>query len=77
MYKIALEVLAEEDEVEVSRQNEKIGQINKQIAEKKNQLDALRRSIYMGLIKDEAFILSEQELLEKTSIRTIGSVKGL
>ncbi len=65
LYKIALEVLAEEDEVEASRQNEKIGQINKQIAEKKNQLDALRCSIYMGLIKDEAFILSEQELLEK------------
>ena len=64
-YKIALEVLAEEDEIEVSRQNERIGQINKQISDKKNQLDSLRRSIYTGLITDEAFILSEQESLEK------------
>lgn len=64
-YKIALEALAEEDEIEVSRQNEKIGQINKQIADKKNQLDSLRRSAYRGLITDEAFILSEQESLEK------------
>ena len=57
--------LTEEDEIEVSRQNEKIGQINKQIADKKNQLDSLRRSAYRGLITDEAFILSEQESLEK------------
>lgn len=62
-YKLALEALAEEDEQEVSRQNEKITQINKAITLKKNQLDALRRSVYTGLITDNAFYLSEQQSL--------------
>lgn len=62
-YKIALEALAEEDEMEVSRQAEKLTNINKVIADKNNELNALRRSLYTGLITDNAFFLSEQELL--------------
>ena len=64
-YKLAIEALAEEDDMEVSHQNEKIAQINKRIAQKKNELDCLRRSVYTGIITDTAFFLSEQESLNK------------
>ena len=64
-FKLAVEALAEEDEIEVSKQNERIANYNKQIATKKNELDNLRRSVYKGLITDNAFFLSEQESLEK------------
>ena len=63
-YKIAIEALIEEDSKEVSQQNEKISQIDKQISDKKNELDALRRSVYKGLITDNAFFISEQVSLE-------------
>ncbi|MBQ3280156.1 recombinase family protein [Candidatus Saccharibacteria bacterium] len=64
-FKLAVEALAEEDEIEVSKQNERIANYNKQIATKKNELDNLRRSVYRGLITDNAFFLSEQKSLEK------------
>lgn len=64
-YKIAIEALAEEDEIEVSDQNEKIASINKRIAEKNNELNSLRRAVYKGLFDDTAFFLAEQESLRK------------
>ena len=60
-YKLAIKALEEEDEIEVAKQNEKIARYNKQISDKKNQLDSLRRSVYQGLITDQAFFISEQE----------------
>ena len=68
-YKLAVEAIIEEDSREVSKQNEKMDQINKQIADTKNKLDALRRSLYTGLITDEAFFLTEQETLENEITR--------
>ena len=62
-YRIAIEVLAEEDEIEVSEQNKKIAQINHQISKKKSDLDSLRRAVYTGVITDNAFFVSEQESL--------------
>lgn len=62
-YKIAIEALAEEDAIEVTKQNEKIAQINKAIAQKKSALDGLRRSVYTGIITDNVFFLSEQKSL--------------
>lgn len=60
-YELAIRALEEEDEVEVADQNKKIAEYNKQISDKKNQLDSLRRSMYRGIITDQAFFLSEQE----------------
>lgn len=60
-YRIAIEALAEEDEVEVAKQDEKIANINKAIADKTNELNNLRRSLYKGLIDDNAFFLAEQD----------------
>lgn len=62
-YEIAIRALEEEDEVEVANQNSKIARYNKQISDKKNQLDNLRRAVYQGIITDQAFFLSEQESL--------------
>ena len=62
-YELAIRALEEEDEIEVADQNKKIASYNKQIADKKNQLDSLRRSMYRGIITDQAFFLSEQEAL--------------
>lgn len=45
----------------MSKQNEKITRYNKQISDKKNQLDSLRRSMYRGIITDQAFFFSEQD----------------
>lgn len=64
-FKLAIEALAEEDDIEVAKQNEEIANYNQQIAKKKNELDNLRRSVYKGLITDNAFFLSEQESLNK------------
>ena len=64
-YELAIQALEEEDEIEVSQQNEKIAKYNKQISDKKNQLDSLRRSMYRGLITDQAFFLSEQDSINK------------
>lgn len=69
-FRLAIEALAEEDEIEAAAQNEKITRYNKQISEKKNQLDSLRRSVYKGIITDTAFFLSEQESLEN-DIKTL------
>ena len=60
-YELAIQALEEEDEIEVAEQDKKIAKYNKQISDKKNQLDSLRRSVYRGLITDHAFFLSEQE----------------
>ena len=60
-YELAIRALEEEDEIEVADQNRKIAEYNKQISDKKNQLDSLRRSMYRGIITDQAFFLSEQE----------------
>ena len=68
-YKLAIEALAEEDAMEVTKQEEKIAAINKQIADKNNELTALRRSVYTGLITDNAFFLAEQEDLSKQIAR--------
>lgn len=65
LFQLAIEALAEEDEIEVSKQNEKIARYNQQIAKKKNELDSLRRSVYTGIITDTSFFLAEQESLEK------------
>ena len=62
-YELAIRALEEEDEIEVADQNRNIAEYNKQISDKKNQLDSLRRSMYQGLITDQAFYLSEQESL--------------
>lgn len=64
-YKLAIEALAEEDEAEISKQNEKLAAINKQIAEKTNELNSLRRALCKGLISDEAYFLSEQDAISK------------
>ena len=64
-FRLAVEALAEEDDVEVARQNEEIARYDKLITGKKNELDSLRRSVYRGIITDNAFFLSEQESLEK------------
>ena len=64
-FKLAVEALAEEDDMEVAQQNEKITRYNKQIADKKNALDGLRRAMYTGKITDEAFFKSEQWSLEE------------
>ncbi|MBR3414769.1 recombinase family protein [Candidatus Saccharibacteria bacterium] len=64
-YRIAIEALAEEDEAEIVEQNNKISSINKRIAEKNNELNGLRRSLYKGLITDNAFFLSEQENIKR------------
>ncbi len=68
-YKIAIEALAEEDEIEVAKQDEKIASINKRIADKTNELNNLRRSLYKGLITDNAFFLAKQEDIEKEIAR--------
>ena len=62
-YELAIRALEEEDDIEVADQNKKIASCNKQITDKKNQLDSLRRSMYRGIITDQAFFLSEQEAL--------------
>lgn len=64
-YRIAIEALAEEDEIEVAKQNEKIANINKRIADKTNELNNLRRAVYKGIIDDHAFFLIEQESIKK------------
>lgn len=64
-YRIAIEALAEEDEIEITKQNEKIASINKKITDKNNELNNLRRSLYKGLIDDNAFFLAEQEDIKK------------
>ena len=64
-FKLAIEALAEEDDIEVAKQNEKITSYNQQITKKKNELDNLRRSVYKGIITDNAFFLSEQESLNR------------
>ena len=64
-FQLAIEALAEEDEIEVSKQNENIARYDQQVAKKKNELDSLRRSVYTGVITDIAFFHSEQESLEK------------
>ena len=60
-YELAIKALEEEDEIEVAEQNKKIASYNKQISDKKGQLDSLRRSMYRGIISDQAFFLNEQE----------------
>ena len=72
-YEIAIKALIEEDTHEVSQQNEAISDVNKKITETKNQLDALRRSMYKGIITDQAFFLAEQESLEKEIERLEGA----
>lgn len=62
-YELAIRALEEEDEFEVANQNKKLAEYNKQISDKKNQLDSLRRSMYQGVITDQAFFLNEQESL--------------
>lgn len=64
-YRIAIEALAEEDEIEVAKQNEKIANINKRIADKTNELNNLRRAVYKGIIDDHAFFLVEQESIKE------------
>jgi len=68
-YNLAIEALIEEDSKEVLRQNEKVSQIDKLIADTNNKLNALRRSVYTGLITDNAFFLAEQETLESEILR--------
>lgn len=63
-YKIAIEALAEEDEIEIAKQDEKIASINKRIADKTNELNNLRRAVYKGIIDDHAFFLAEQKSIE-------------
>ena len=63
-YRIAIEALAEEDEIEVAEQDGKMAEINKRIIDKTNELNNLRRSLYKGLITDNAFFLAEQEDIE-------------
>ena len=63
-YKIAIEALAEEDEIEIAEQDSKMSAINKKITDKTNELNNLRRSLYKGLITDNAFFLVEQEDIE-------------
>ncbi len=63
-YRIAIEALAEEDEIEVAEQDGKMAEINKRITDKTNELNNLRRSLYKGLITDNAFFLAEQEDIE-------------
>ena len=67
-FRLAVEALAEEDDIEVAKQNEEIAKYNRLIAQKKNELDGLRRSVYRGIITDNTFFLSEQESLEKDII---------
>lgn len=62
-YELAIQALEEEDEIEVAEQDKKIAKYNKQISDKKNQLDSLRRSMYRGIITDQAFFISEQEAI--------------
>ncbi len=64
LYRVAIDVLVEEDSIEVSKQNDRIASINKQLAQAKADLDNLRRAIYTGKIIDNGFFLSEQKLLE-------------
>ncbi len=69
-YRLATEALAEEDEIKVSQQNEKIAQINRQITITKNKLNSLRRTyIYEKVITDDAFFISEQDALNKEIAR--------
>ena len=56
--------MAEEDEIEVAEQDGKMAEINKRITDKTNELNNLRRSLYKGLITDNAFFLAEQEDIE-------------
>ena len=63
-FELAIRALEEEDEIEVAGQNEKIAQFNKRISDKKNELDSLRRSMYRGIITDQAFFLREQDVIE-------------
>lgn len=64
-YRIAIEALAEEDEIEVAEQDSKMAGINKRITDKTNELNNLRRSLYKGLINDNAFFLAKQAGIEK------------
>lgn len=72
-YEIAIKALIEEDAREVSQQNDTISSINKQISDTREQLNALRRSVYKGLIADQAFFLAEQDSLEKEIERLEGA----
>ena len=63
-YNLAIQALEEEDEIEVAEQNKKIGSYDKQIQDKKNQLDSLMRSVYRGLITDQAFFINEQKSIK-------------
>ena len=64
-YRIAIEALAEEDEIEVAEQDGKMAEINKKITDKTNELNNLRRLLYKGLIDDNAFFLAEQADIEE------------
>ena len=63
-FKLAVEALAEQDDIEVAKQNENMNRYNRLIAGKKADLDNLRRSVYKGIITDNAFFLQEQQTLE-------------
>ena len=62
--RIAIEALAEEDEIEVAEQDSKMAEINKKITDKTNELNNFRRLLYKGLIDDNAFFLAEQADIE-------------
>ena len=49
----------------MAKQNEKIANINKRIADKTNELNNLRRAVYKGIIDDHAFFLVEQDSIKK------------
>ena len=76
-YKIAIEALAEEDEIEVAKQDEKIANINKRIADKTNELNNLRRAVYKGIIDDYAFFLAEQKSIEDEIRKLEADRKGI
>lgn len=62
-YKLAIKALEEEDEIAVSEQNQKIASYDRQISDKKSQIDALRRQMIRGAITDEAWCVEEQKAI--------------
>ena len=62
-FDLAIEALAEEEDKRVSERDTKVAELNKQKLGVENELSGLRRMRYRGEITDQAWFLSEEQLL--------------
>lgn len=64
-FELAIECLAQEDDLKSSEQTSKIKWYEQQIAKKNDELTGLRRMRYSGELTDQSFFLNEQANIEK------------